>query len=405
MSPDSELLAFILSRTSSEKPETLARDEAFWTRVREAYARPTDFVHLEYGFYHPTCRAVLEVEIETLRSNQRLGSFYKRNLLEQEFEAARAELAALAGVSPQEIIITRNTTESLNVAIHGIPLCPGDEVIHSNQDYPSIDEAWLQRAERDGVVLRQIQLPLHPSSDEEIVALYEAAITPRSRVLHLTHLIHFTGHVLPVAKLCAMGRRHGLEIIVDAAHSFAHLDFSIRDFDCDYLAASLHKWLGAPLTLGLLFVRKDRVEKMRPLFADVRLPRDDIRKLEHFGNRPDNAHRGLREAIRWHRAISAPVKHARLRHLQRSWTERVRTLPNVHLLTPRDPARHGAIATFGIENIAARDVVTRLFETYKIFVNSIVHPTLQGARVTPGVPTSLSDVEQLGDAIEDLAKR
>jgi selenocysteine lyase/cysteine desulfurase len=385
-------------------PEELARDESFWSRIREEFEVPEDFVHLEYGYYHPACRAVIEVEINAVRAAHRRGTHYKRNEMSSDREAARSDLARLAGADPEEIIITRNTTEALNIVIQGIPLARNDEVICSDQDYPSMVEAWEQRVQRTGIVVRSISLPLDPASDAEVVDRFAAAITPRTRVLFVTHLINFTGQVLPVAKLCALGRQHGLQVIVDAAHSFAQLDFSIASLDCDYLAASLHKWLAAPLGLGMLYVRRDRISALEPLFADTRLARSDIRKLEHFGNRPDSAHIGLREAIRWQEAIGAPVKSARLHFLQRRWTGVARTLPRVRMLTPSDPTRHGAIGAFSIEGMEPREVVDRLMREHGVFVNALDHPFLRGVRVTPGMPTTAEQIDRLILALRALTE-
>jgi selenocysteine lyase/cysteine desulfurase len=223
-------------------------------------------------------------------------------------------------------------------------------------------------------------------------------------VLFVTHLINFTGQILPAAKLCVLGRQHGLQVIVDAAHSFAQLDFSLASLDCDYLAASLHKWLAAPLGLGMLYVRRNRIASLEPLFADIRLPRSDIRKLEHFGNRPDSAHIGLREAIRWQEAIGAPAKSARLHFLQRRWTDVARTLPRARMLTPSDPTRHGAIGAFSIEEMEPRLIADRLMREHGIFVNALDHPFLRGVRVTPGMPTTAEHIDRLILALRNLSE-
>ena len=379
-----------------------ASDESLWSAIRAEFVTPDEFVHLEYGYYHPACRAVIEVETNAIRHAQRQGSHYKRTEMNADREAARADLARVAGADAEEVVITRNTTEALNIVIAGIPLAKGDEVICSDQDYPSMVEAWDQRAQKTGVTIRSVQVPLDPESDEEVIDCFAAAINAHTRVLFITHLIHFTGHVLPIQKLCALGRSRGLQVIVDAAHSFGQLDFSVTSLGCDYLAASLHKWLAAPLGLGLLYVRRDRIAAVEPLFADTRLPRSDIRKLEHFGNRPDSAHIGLREAIRWHEAISTPVKCARLNYLQRRWTELARTLPRIRVITPRSPARHGAIGAFVVEGLDPVLVAQRLMTDHGIFVNATDHPSLKAVRVTPGMPTSTEQIDKLVAALKDL---
>ena len=298
-------------------PEALAADEPFWRDLTRDWAPSPDFINLEYGYFHAAPLPVLETELRAAREINRRNSFYKRHEMHDDQEAARTALARLAGTSPEEIAIVRNATEALNTVILGVDLAAGDEIIHSDQDYGSVIEALEQKAQRHGAVLKQIAIPLHPASDEEVVARFAAAITPRTRLLIVTHMVNLTGHVLPVRKLSDLAHAHGAEVIVDAAHSFAHADFKVPDLGCDYLGTSLHKWTCSPLGMGMLYVRREKITKVWPLLADTRRPRDDIRKLEHLGTRPESAHLGLIEATafsRGHRqhpktrasAISAP---------------------------------------------------------------------------------------------------
>jgi selenocysteine lyase/cysteine desulfurase len=386
-------------------PEALARDESYWDAVRCEYVRPDDFIHLEYGWYHPSAKRVLAAEIAALQMGQRRASHYKRGEMNADREAARADLARLAGATSDELIVTRNTTEAMNIVLQGMPLSRGDGIVFGDQDYPSVVEALQQRAARDGLELQCASVPLLPGSDEEVVARFEAAIAPNSRALVITHLINHTGQVLPVQALCALGRQHGLQVVVDAAHSFAQIDFSVGDLDCDYLAASLHKWLGAPLGTGLLYVRRERIEGVTPLFADTRRPATDIRKLEHFGNSPDSAHLGLREAIRWHEVLGTRLKGARLRYLQRRWSDVARSLPGIRVLTPEAPSRHGALGTFAVEGRDPDEIVATLMDSHSIFVNAVHHPVVEGVRVTPGVPSSPEDIDRLVEALRALAHR
>lgn len=388
----------------TRSPEELAVDETFWTRVAGEYACDERFVQLNYGYYHPSSRAVLEVELETARELNRRGSHFKMTESGPLLEKAREDLAKVGGVDAGEVVITRNATEALNIVIQGFPLAAGDEVVASNQDYDSMTQAWDQRARLDGVVLRRAAVPLDPADDEEIVRAFEAEITARTRLLHVTHLIHATGHVLPVAKLCALGRQRGIPVLVDAAHSFAHLDFSIRELGCEFLGTSLHKWLGAPLGSGMLFVRKDRIRAIRPLFGDTQFAADDIRRLEHFGNRPDSIVAGSRAAVSWHEALTTPVKRARLLHLQRLWSEPVRTWDRYRLLTPRDPARHGAIGAMELVGVRAETLFEYLLKEHGVFT-SVQRVGLGGAvRVTPGLPTTRAHIDRLLEGLRKAAR-
>lgn len=381
-------------------PAAWAQDEGFWDQVIRAFGPAPDFTNLEYGYYCPAALPVLEVELATARRLNARASHYKRMERIPDLEESRAALAALAGVSPEEIAITRNATESLNIVIHGIPLEAGDEVVYSDQDYGSMVQGLKQREAREGIVLRQVAIPFHPASDDEIVQVWERAITPRTRLLHVTHLINLTGQVQPVRKICEMAHGRGVEVIVDAAHAFAHVFENIAETGADYLGVSLHKWLCAPVGLGLLYVRRDKIERVWPLLADGRWDTGDIRKLEHVGTRPDDHVVALREAIRFHQAIGFERKAARLRYLHDYWTGAVRGLPGITLNTPAESHRHGAIANLAIDGIEPRALADRWFERDRILTVGIQHPVVHGVRVTPGLPTPRRHLEAFLEAVE-----
>ncbi|MFW5883668.1 MAG: aminotransferase class V-fold PLP-dependent enzyme, partial [Verrucomicrobiota bacterium] len=317
-------------RTAAE----LASNEAFWNAITAQFAPAPEFINLEYGYFCPAALPTLEVELREARRLNSQASYYKRTRRQDDTEGARADLARLAGVSAEEVVLTRNTTESLNILYSGLDFEAGDEIVYSNQDYGSMVEGLRQMRDRHGVVLKEVAIPLHPASDEEVVEVFRQAITPKTRLLHVTHMINLTGHVLPVRKISDMAHERGIEVLADSAHAFAHVDFKIPDLGVDYCGTSLHKWLCSPHGLGMLYVRKDKIEKIWPLMGDTVRPRGDIRKLERLGTRPENALIGLREAIRFHEKIGGEVKQARLRHLNQYWTSQVRDLPGVRINTP-----------------------------------------------------------------------
>jgi selenocysteine lyase/cysteine desulfurase len=386
-------------------PDVLAADEPFWRDLTRDWAPTPEFINLEYGYFHAAPLPVLEVELRAAREINRRNSYYKRVQMRDDQEAARTALARVAGTSPEEIALVRNATEALNTVILGVDLAPGDEIIYSDQDYGSMVEALEQKAARHGVVLRQIALPLHPSSDEDVVAAYAAGFTPRTRLVLVTHMINLTGHILPVKKICDFAHAHGAEVVVDAAHSFAHADFKVPDLGCDYLGTSLHKWMCSPLGMGMLYVRRDKITKVWPLLADTRRPRDDIRKLEHLGTRPESAHLGLIEAVRFHEAIGSARKLARLRYLHRTWAEVARATPGVTVLTPADPARHGAVGNIALKGVAPRALADYWLKEHNLFTVGIEHPVVKGVRVTPGLPTPRAHVDLFVTAIQAAAKR
>jgi len=369
-------------------PDILAADEPFWRDLTRDWAPHPEFINLEYGYLHAAPLPVLEVELRAAREINRRNSYYKRTEMRDDQEAARTALARVAGTSPEEIAIVRNATEALNTVILGLDLAPGDEDHPLRSSYGSMVEAMQQKATRHGVVLKQIAIPLHPSSDEEVVAAFAAAITPRTRLLHVTHMINLTGHVLPVKKISDLAHAHGAEVVVDAAHSFAHVDFKVPDLGCDYLGTSLHKWMCSPLGMGML--SSSAARRSKSLAPPRRHPPrlEDIRKLEHLGTRPESAHLGLVEAVRFHEAIGSARKLARLRHLHRTWADAARAIPGVSVLTPKDPARHGAVGNIAIAGIAPRALADYWMKEHNIFTVGIEHPIVKskGVRVTPAFP-------------------
>lgn len=388
-----------------ESPAALARQEAFWDRWARGYARDDRFSQLNYGFFHPSLTAVLEVEIETMREINRRGSHFKRWDSAALLEQTRSDVAVMVGADAGEIVLTRNASEALNLVIQGIPLSAGDEVICSDHDYTAVDQAWEQRARREGIRIRRARVPLDPADDDEVEAAFAALVTPRTRIMTITHVIHFTGQVLPVARLCAFARAHGIEVLVDAAHALAQIEFSALKLGCDYLAASLHKWLGAPLGTGLLFVRKDRIASLRPLYGEVVAAEDDVRRLEHFGNRPDSAWAGIREAIRWHRGIGTAAKRERLLHLQRSWTHPLRSNEFYQVLSPSQPERQSAIGAIRLEGVPAGALCRHLMEAHRIFATVLKLPDGDALRVTPGLATSSDEIAELLEALTRAPER
>ncbi len=319
--------------------------------------------------------------------------------------AVKKQLARLAGVSHEEIVITRNTTEALNIVILGKKWERGDEIIMSSQDYGSMLEAFAMRERRDGVRRVIIDLPLRPSDDREIVRRFEAAITERTRAIHVTHLINLTGQILPVRKLADMAHANGLEVISDSAHAFAHLDFRIPDLDCDYFGTSLHKWLCSPLGAGMLYIKKDRIESVWPLFGDVGHQDDDIRKFEHIGTHPVHTNLTIAAAIRFHEAIGAPYKEARLRFLREYWTGQVAGLPHIILNTPDRTNRAGAIANVAVKGMSPAELARRFYDDYGIFTVAIDHPQVQGVRVTPHLYNQIGHLDALVSALKEIAAR
>jgi selenocysteine lyase/cysteine desulfurase len=383
--------------------QALARDEAFWQPIQRAFVQSPHFINLENGYFSPVPEEVLNAHLANVRMINETPSFYMRRRQTDEREALKKQLADLAGVSANEVVVTRNATEALEALILGLPMQRGDEAVISDQDYPNMVEAFRMRARREGIVVRTVALPLHPQSDAEVVQAYERALTPRTRVLLATHLINLTGQVLPVKQLCDLGRARGVDVIVDAAHSFAHLDYRIPDLGCDYLGTSLHKWLSAPLGSGLLYIKQEKIAKVQPLFGDVSQPDTDIRKFERVGTQPCANHLAIANAIRFHELIGAPLKEARLRYLKDYWAERMAKLPGVYLNMPLAPARSGGLGNVGVAGKTPAQLADYLYDHHRIFTVAIDSPPVRGIRVTPHLYTTLGQLDKFVAAMAKFA--
>lgn len=391
------------ARAAVTPPGQLAQDDAFWAEIRRQYLLIPDYVNLENGYYSMQAQPVLEAFIARVRDANLHAARYMRTRMVDDKDAVRGRLATMAGVPSEELIITRNTTESLDTVIAGFPWRAGDEAVMASHDYGAMLDQFRLMARRHGIVNRIVTLPADPRSDEEVVEVYERAITPRTKLLMLCHMVNITGHILPVARIADMARRHGVQVMVDGAHGFAQLEFTIPDLRCDYYAASLHKWLGAPLGAGILWVRRDRIAGIAPLYGDSGFADDDIRKLNHTGTHPVHTDLAINDAIDFHERIGIRRKEARLRFLQRYWTDQVRGRPGFTLNTPSDPARSGAIANVAVAGLEPAALHRALFDRFRIYTVAIGTPGARGVRVTPHLFTLTSELDQLVTALRTLA--
>ena len=390
---------------AAQPVERLAEDEAFWAAIRGKYRLKPDYINLESGYYSMQSQPVLEAFIARVRESNYHASYYMRTTRVPDKAAARDKLAAMGGCEPGELIITRNTTESLDTVISGYDWKAGDEAVMAVHDYSHMLAQFKLVARRYGMVNTVVSVPLDPRSDDEIVQVYANAITPRTRLLMVCHMINITGHILPVRKIADMAHARGVDVMVDGAHAFGHFDFKIPDLGVDYYGASLHKWLGCPLGTGLLYVRKDKIRSLWPVFGDS-APIDDadIMKLNHTGTHPVHTDLAIADAIAFHNSIGTQRKEARLRYLQNYWTNKVRGTKNVVLNTPTDPARSCGIANVGIAGMKPADLAKTLMDTYKIFTVAIDSAGVQGVRVTPHVFIQPKELDTFVKAIGEVAR-
>lgn len=391
-----------LAAAPDTTPEALAINEDFWASVRADYRLNPDYINLENGYYSFLPEPTLEAYIGHLRQLNFQNSRYLRTVQFENKHRMRTKLSELAGVAAENVIITRNTTESLNTVIGGFPWQADDEAVMSNQDYGAMLDMFGQVAKRYGVVNRRVDVPLHPKSDAEIVETYARAINPRTRLLMVCHLINITGHVLPIRKICDMAHARGVEVMVDGAHSFAHLDFKLPELDCDYYGTSLHKWLSVPIGAGMLYVRPEKTEKIWPLFPESNPPKNDLLRLNHTGTHPCATDLAIADAIDYHQHLGSARKEARLRYLQRYWTEQVREIPHVQVNTPVEARRSCAIANVGVTTMTPHQLADRLFKDYRIWTVAIDGAGVHGVRITPSVYTSTEELDEFVRALKEM---
>jgi len=397
-----ESLAQMVNRVSSVPSTELAGDEDFWASIRKGYRLKPDYINLENGYYCFLPEQVLEKFIEHVREVNYQGSYYMRTVRHENNKSIAAKLAAIADCSPEELIITRNTTESLDMIIGGLDWKTGDEAVLAEQDYGAMRNMFKQVSKRYGVINRVLSIPNHPRSDEEIVNLYASAITDKTKLLMICHMINITGQILPVRKICDMAHEKGVQVMVDGAHSFAHFKFSIQDLDCDYFGSSLHKWLSAPLGSGILYVKKENINKVWPLIAPGEKEPDDISRLNHIGTHPVHTDLAISDAIDFYNIIGAERKEARLRFIQNYWTSKVRDLPHILVNTPADPSRSCGIANAGIKGMKPSEMAEILHKKYNIYTVGIDGAGVHGCRITPNVYTTTEELDLLVNALSEL---
>jgi len=381
----------------------LAENEDFWLGIRQGYKLKPDYINLENGFYCIQPEETLNGFIQHVRDVNYQGSYYMRTVQLENKKKMSDKLANLAGCSEDELIITRNTTESLDMIIGGLNWEEGDEAVMAEQDYGAMLEMFNQVSRRYGVKNNVISVPNHPVSDEEIVKLYSDAITKKTRLLMVCHMINITGHILPVRKICDMAHKRGVQVMVDGAHTFAHINFSINDLNCDYYGASLHKWLSVPLGAGILYVKKEHIPNVWPLLAESAREKYDISRLNHIGTHPVHTDLAISNAIDYYMMIGPVRKEKRLRYLQNYWTSKVRSVPNIMLNTPEDPSRSCAIANVGIKGIKPGELAKILLEKYKIYTVAIDGARVHGCRITPNVFTTPEELNHFVKALKELA--
>jgi selenocysteine lyase/cysteine desulfurase len=394
------------AKAVSGKPAAAtASDEAYWAEIARAFDVDRTLINLNNGGCSPAPAHVLDAMIRDLRFSNEIPVYHMWTVLEPRLESVRRDLAAEFGCDTEEMAITRNASESLETLIFGIDLKAGDEVVVTNQNYPRMLTSWDQRVRRDGIVVKPISFPVPPKSAADIVERFRQALTPRTRVIEVTHITNLTGQILPVKDIVRLARERGIEVFVDGAHAFAQFPFRRDELECDYYATSLHKWLFAPIGTGFLYVRQAKQKSIWPLMAAPAKMDEDIRKYEEIGTHPAANHNAIAVALAFHRGIGSERKAARLRFLRDRWAKRLQAAdPRVKILTPLNDTDSCGIGLIHVEGLDTEKLQAHLWDKHRIMTTPIVHAEFNGLRITPNVYTTLDELDTFSDRMEKILK-
>src|SRR5881275_725290 len=385
-------------------PEEAAMDEDYWATVQNSFSVTRGIINLNNGGVSPSPRIVTEALVRYIWEQEDATAYTMWQILEPQSETIRTGLAELFGCDREEIAITRNASESLETSLMGMDLKSGDEILTTTQDYPRMLTTLRQREKREGMKLKLIQIPIPPKNLDEISSAFEKGITNRTRLILISHQINITGQITPVKAVCDMARAKGIETIVDGAHSFAQFDFKQKDLGCDYFGTSLHKWLYAPKGTGMLYVKRDKIEKIWPLMAAESKQTSDIRKFEEIGTHSAAPKLAIGESLLFHNGIGGKRKEARLRYLSRYWMDKLKDIPKVRFNTSFDPNQMCAIANVQIEGLDQGKIGSYLFSKHHIFTTPIVHEEFQGLRITPNLYTTLTELDRFCEVVTSIAR-
>jgi isopenicillin-N epimerase len=386
-------------------PMEAATDEDYWSTIQQAFSVTRGIVNLNNGGVSPSPRMVTEAFVRYTWQQEDATAYTMWQILEPQSETVRTGLAEVFGCSPEEIAITRNASESLEILLLGLDLKSGDEILTTTQDYPRMITTLKQRELREGLKLNLIKIPIAPANVDDIATAFERAVTPKTKLILVSHQVNLTGQIIPVRKICEMARSKGIETIVDGAHAFAQFDFKRDDLQCDYYGTSLHKWIYAPKGTGLLYVKKDKIAKVWALMASEDKNRNDIRKFEEIGTHSAAMRLAIGEAVLFHNAIGGKRKEERLRYLSRYWMNKLKDIPKVGFNTSFDPKQSCAIANFKIEGVDPVALGGYLMSKHKIFTTPIVHEEFTGIRITPNVYTTLWELDRFCNVVADVARK
>jgi selenocysteine lyase/cysteine desulfurase len=399
----SEDLSDALLSLNKLSPLQAANDTDLWARMAQAYTVSPNILNLNNGGVSPQPKVVQDAVDRYYHLSNEAPTYYMWQILDKGREPVRRKLADLAGVSQEEVAVNRNATEALATVTWGLTLSKGDEIIMTKQDYPNMIQAWKQREMREGIKIKWLSFQLPIENDDAIVKAFVDATNTKTKVWHITHMINWTGQILPVKKLCDEARKRNIISIVDGAHTFAHMDFKVSDFNPDYFGTSLHKWLCAPFGTGMLYVKKENIAGLWPLFPNDKPQIADIRKFETLGTRSFAQEQAIGQAVDFQEAIGSRRKEERLRYLKNYWCEKLQKNPRIKLNVSLKPEYSCALGNFSIDGMEPEVVANRLFTEHQIHTVAIKWENISGVRVTPHVYTSTKDLDRFVEAVFKLA--
>ncbi|NIM59694.1 MAG: aminotransferase class V-fold PLP-dependent enzyme [Candidatus Aminicenantes bacterium] len=395
-----------LASIKDSSPAEVAQDEDFWFYVQQAFNCDRSIINLNNGGVHPAPKIVMDAVHRYLDFANGAPVYNSWQVLRPRKELIRKKLADTFGCSAEEIALTRNVTEAMQIGLLGIDLEPGDEVLTTTHDYPSMKYALLQREKREGVKVKMFPFRYPPKKIEDLVDAFKKNITPKTKLIEVCHITNLTGQIFPIKEICQMARKRGIEVVIDGAHAFGHFDFKQKDLDCDIYGANLHKWMMAPIGTGFLYVKKEKIKKIWPLFPSLDPQGDDIRKFENIGTHPDYLELAIGEALAFHHGIGGKRKEERMRYLKNYWAKALEKLPGLKILTSYDPEQACGIGTFTVENMDLSKLVQVLFQKHKIYIITVGVPSFElegekitGIRVTPSIYTTLRELDTFIEAV------
>lgn len=382
-------------------PEDVAADEEFWEAVGREFTVDHNVINFNNGHVSPAPRVVQE-SMKRFLDNMNMGPFHTMiQVQDREIEAARRKIADVAGCDPEEIAITRNSSESNEIAQLGIDLKRGDEVLTTNQDYPRMLTTFRQRELREGIVLKTISFPVPAISLDDLYNRYEQAVTPKTKLILVCHITNRTGQIFPIRRICDMAHSRNIPVIVDGAHAFNQFPFKLSDLNCDYYGVSLHKWTFAPVGTGFLYVSKSRIKDTWAMMASGERRADNIRKFEEIGTYPAANRLAICDALAFNEDIGIERKAARLRYLRDRWANRLAQNPKVKILHNPAPDMSCGIGmlTFN-DGIQCAKMTQVLQAKYGILTATMPHEEYTGIRVTPSVYNTAKEADFFASAVE-----